>query len=62
MMETTELIRHLEHEYWSILAANPEWDKSLVQFLLDKRVAADDIYAAFPEEAAKAGLDEPAWY
>ena len=61
-METSELIRHLEHEWHGIREANPEWNKSLVQFLQDRKIADDDIYAAFPEWAEEAGLDEPEWY
>lgn len=61
-METHELIRHLEHEYWGIVEANPDWDGSLVQFLLDHGIATGEVYAAIPDLAIAAGLEEPAWY
>ena len=61
-METTELIRRLEHSFWSIVEANPDWDGSLVQYLRDNGIKDDDIYAAVPDLAIAAGIDEPEWY
>ena len=47
-METEDLIRNLEFEYWAICAANPDWDKSLYDFLLDRNVTAQDIWEYSP--------------
>lgn len=57
----TNLIQNLEHQYHSMRAANPEWDRSLVQYLLGVGMTTDCVWTYYPEEARTAGMDEPEW-
>lgn len=47
-MNTQDLIKHLEFEYHSIQAANPEWNVSLWDFLKSRKVKEEDIIEHFP--------------
>ena len=61
-MDKADLIRNLEHEYYSTLAANPSWDESLGQYLLRSNlISKDDIWELQPAVAADEGWDEPDW-
>jgi len=60
-MEPEELFRHLSIEYWGIREANPDWDKSLAQFLIDRGMSQDDIWSADPETAYNENWPEPDW-
>ena len=61
-METSELIFLLDHEYYAIAGANPEWDKSIVRFLLEKGIDPGIVYAYHPQEAEEEGIEKPEWY
>jgi lipocalin len=60
-MDKANLIRNLEHEYCAILEANPDWNKTLAQFLLGQGMSKDDIWEHLFEIALNEGWDEPDW-
>jgi hypothetical protein len=61
-METSSnLISNLEFEYRSIQAANPEWDISLWDFLIDRGVAPDEIWGYSPQIGWDAEQEQPDW-
>jgi hypothetical protein len=52
----------LEREFYATKAANPDWDQSLWDFLIEAEgVSADDIWGFSPIIGWEAGQDEPAW-
>lgn len=61
-MNIQELVECLELEYYSSLAANPHWDKTLVEFLQERGVSDDDIWEHCPGAAEDADLPIPEWY
>lgn len=56
-METQELIRRLEFEYWGIQAANPDWNMTLYDFLQSRGVADEDIQDYSPEIGEESGKE-----
>lgn len=60
-MDKEDLIRNLEHEFYSIIAANPDWDQTPGQFLLSRGLSKDDIWEHRPSVARDEGWDEPDW-
>ena len=58
-MDTNDLIRNLEFEYHGIRAANPDWDKSLWDFLIERGVEPDDIWGYSPQIGWDAEQKEP---
>lgn len=60
-METQDLIRNLEREYHGIQAANPDWETTLWDFLISRKVDPDDIWEYSPEIGWDAGQPEPDW-
>jgi hypothetical protein len=45
-----DLIRSLEFDYYAIRAANPDWDKSLVEYLRSKGISEEEITEHYPDE------------
>lgn len=60
-MEPRDLIRNLEHEYHAIRAANPTWEKSLWDFLVEKGCDPDDIWSYSSQIGYAANQPEPQW-
>lgn len=60
-MEAQELIRILESEYWGTVAANPEWDKPLWDYLIDRGVEPNDIWGYSWEIGHMADQPWPDW-
>ena len=60
-MNANDLIRNLEHEYYSIQAANPSWELGLWAFLIGRGVDPDDIWGYSPQIGYDAGQEEPEW-
>lgn len=61
MMEKKDWMRAVEHEYWSISAANPDWDKDLCAYFLEAGATEDDVWEYSPRLAYDSGLTEPDW-
>lgn len=57
------ILRNLEHEYYSILAANPNWDMTLWDYLISNEIGitANDIWEYSPEIGWAAAQPEPEW-
>lgn len=60
-MDDQDLINALKFEYHSIQAANPNWDKSLWDFLVERKVEPDVIWEHCPDAGWDAGKPEPEW-
>lgn len=60
-METQDLIHNLEQKYHSLKAANPDWEMTLWDFLISRKVHPDDIWEHLPSAGADAGQPEPDW-
>ena len=60
-VDKEDLVRNLVLEYHSIQAANPNWKKSLWDFLINKDITPDDIWAYAPEAGRQADKPEPDW-
>ena len=45
-MDNEDLIQALIFEYYGIRAANPNWQKTLAQFLISRGVGAEDARLA----------------
>jgi len=60
-MDTKELIRHLEFEYFGIQEACPEWEMELWDFLISRKVDPDDIWGYSPDIGRLGGQLEPEW-
>ena len=51
----------LLHQYYAVIAANPDFAQTSCEYLLAHKMTVDDIWEHFPDIAAAADLDEPAW-
>lgn len=60
-MTANDLIGTLEFEFYGILAATPDWDTSLWDFLIERGVEPDDIWTYSKQIGWDAGQDEPDW-
>lgn len=60
-MNTQDLIRHLELEYYSSIAADCMYDASLWDFLKGRGIDDDDIWEYDAEIGEDAGKDWPDW-
>lgn len=60
-MSSKEFIDNLKFEYHSIQAANPEYKKSLWDFLRERKVKPNDIWTHCPDAGREAGKPEPKW-
>jgi hypothetical protein len=61
LMPLNDLIRSLAQEYHGIQAANPDWEMTLWDFLISRKVEPDDIWEHSPEIGRDAGQPEPDW-
>lgn len=61
IMEMRDLIRALELEYHGIIAANPDWETSLFDFLVSRGMDSDDIWEYSPQIGYDANKPEPDW-
>lgn len=44
-----DTINTLEFQYYSLVAANPDWDESLFDYLLDMGITPDDLANHYPD-------------
>jgi hypothetical protein len=54
-------MRDLEFQYHATKAANPDWTKSLWDYLIGLGCTADDIWEYSPSIGHAAGQPEPDW-
>ncbi len=54
-------MQNLEHEYYSIYAANPALKMTLWEFFIDKGCSPDDIWSYSPQIGYQAEQLEPEW-
>ena len=59
--ELYDLWRNLEFEYYSIQAANPDWEMSLGQFMRSRHLSRDQIWELSPGTGLEEGWPEPDW-
>lgn len=59
--EVHNLIKNLEFEYHATAAANPNWEKTLWDFLIERGIAPDDIWEYSPQIGWDAEQEEPSW-
>ena len=62
-MNTLELaaICNLEFQYYAILAANPDWDVTLWEYLIARGIAPDDIWEYSAQIGYEHNQPEPEW-
>lgn len=60
-MNTADLIRALEREYHGIAAANPDWKKTLAQFLEERGLSRDEIWEHRRHAAEDENWPIPDW-
>jgi hypothetical protein len=60
-VDTKDLVHNLVFEYHSIVAANPNWTKSLWGFLTGRDIEPDDIWSYAPEAGRQSDKPEPDW-
>ena len=60
-LTTQALIALLEGAYYSIVAANPDYETTLWHYLRGADIAPDDIWEYSPEIGWNANQSEPDW-
>lgn len=60
-MMPQDLIRNLELEYHGLKKTNPNWEMTLWDFLISRKVHPDDIWGYSPQIGYDADQPEPDW-
>lgn len=56
-----ELVQCVTFDYHAHCAADPSYDASLGQWLIERGISEDLIWEHEPEAALELGLEEPPW-